>query len=273
MNSYNNSIITDKSKIKSVLIELDKQVISFNVVNLRGTIIAVVKNISTDEENNLCLLVSPLNNSGTNQLRLMSSDWVQQIGINKNILVVNLNKSDVVNLPVVNQSDIYTNSLISDIDNITSSKPVKNNTNKSLQESESKEVKVSLREERLLVKRERRKIGEVIIRKKVETHLVQVPIRREILIIEQIDSPNRQLTEIDLAESEVPGVIINTSDNEDVNFIVRGELISSEIASEVLREISLQQKDGCKKVSLEIEVESHQQQAKYQEIINRWIAK
>ncbi|KST65932.1 DUF2382 domain-containing protein [Mastigocoleus testarum] len=271
MNSYDDAIITDKSKIKSTFIRLDKQVISFHVVNLRGTIIASVKDTYTDQKNNLHLLISPLNNPNEHQQYLMDSDWVQQIGTTQKILVVNLSESDITKLPVINQANIHGESLTPETNTSSPSKLAETSTNEILHSSESREVTVPLLEERLLVKRDKHKLGEVIIRKKVETHLVQVPVRREILIIEQLGSPNKQLTEIDLAESQVPGVTINTNENKDVNFIVRGELMSPQVASEILREISLQQQNSCKKISLEIEVENHEQQVKYQEIINRWM--
>ena len=271
MNPYNSTIITDKSKIPSALLQLDWQVISFNVANLRGAIIAVVKNVYIDKQNNLHLLISPLNNSDENLQYLMSGDWVQQIGIAKKILVVNLNESDITHLPLVSQVSTYTDNSASEINTAVASSLVENPISTTSHSSNSDEVTVPLLEERLLVKHEKRQLGEVIIRKKVETHLVQVPVRREILIIEQVGSPNKQLTEIDLADSKVPGVVINSNDNTEVNFVVKGELISPQIASEILRDIALQEKHGCKKISLEIEVENHEQQVKYQEIINRKI--
>lgn len=271
MNPYNTTIITDKSKIQAALIQLYRQITSFNVVNLKGTIIAAVKNFYVDTRNNLYLLISPLNNYDENLQYLMSSEWIEQIGIPQKILVVNLNESDIVNLPAINQADTYTN-LPSRTDTVDASKLAETPINKTLDSSDSDEVTVPLLEERLLVNRSKRKLGEVIIRKKVKTHLVQVPVRKEVLIIEQIGSPNKQLTEIDLAESEVPGVVVNPSDNTEVNFVVRGELISPQVASEVLREIALEQQHGCKKISIEIEVQNYEQQVKYQEIINRRIA-
>ena len=60
-----------------------------------------------------------------------------------------------------------------------------------LENSVSKEVseeKISLLEERLIVDFVRRKVGEIVIRKEVETCLLQVevPVRREKLIVEQV---------------------------------------------------------------------------------------
>jgi hypothetical protein len=57
---------------------------------------------------------------------------------------------------------------------------------------------IPLLQERLLVERHRRKLGEVIVRKVVETRIVEVPVRREKLIVEQISPEQKQLAVIDL---------------------------------------------------------------------------
>ncbi|MCY7336319.1 MAG: DUF2382 domain-containing protein, partial [Chamaesiphon sp.] len=52
----------------------------------------------------------------------------------------------------------------------------------------------SLLEERLIVNLSRRKLGEIVIRKEIETQILQVevPVQREKLIVEQV-SPEYQL--------------------------------------------------------------------------------
>lgn len=62
---------------------------------------------------------------------------------------------------------------------------------------------IPLLEERLQVNRRRQKIGEVIIRREVETRIVEVPVRREKLIVEQISPEFRQIAAIDLSETEI----------------------------------------------------------------------
>jgi len=52
--------------------------------------------------------------------------------------------------------------------------------------------------ERLVVDRGKRKIGEVIVRKEIETRMIQVPVRREKLIVEQVSPERKQLAEINL---------------------------------------------------------------------------
>ncbi|NJL83932.1 MAG: DUF2382 domain-containing protein [Chloroflexaceae bacterium] len=67
-------------------------------------------------------------------------------------------------------------------------------------------LRVRLLEERLVVDKQRRKIGEVVIRKEVETRMVQIPVRSEKLIVEQIgDLHTERLAEIPLSEETVTG--------------------------------------------------------------------
>lgn len=62
------------------------------------------------------------------------------------------------------------------------------------------EETIPLKEERLMVDRHRRKAGEVIVRKEIETEIIEVPVQREKLIVEQVGDNPKQLAEIDLAE-------------------------------------------------------------------------
>jgi hypothetical protein len=59
---------------------------------------------------------------------------------------------------------------------------------------------IRLLEERLVVDRHKRKVGEVIVRKEIETRYIQVPIQREVLIVEQVDPEFKQLAVVDLGQ-------------------------------------------------------------------------
>lgn len=63
---------------------------------------------------------------------------------------------------------------------------------------------IPLREERLIVDQKRRKVGEVVVRKEIETEIIEVPIQREKLIVEQVGAEPKQLAEIDLTEDQFP---------------------------------------------------------------------
>lgn len=63
---------------------------------------------------------------------------------------------------------------------------------------------IKLLEERLVVNRKRSKVGEISVRKVVETEMVQVPVRREKLVIEKIGE-NVPLVEVGLSETHISG--------------------------------------------------------------------
>lgn len=64
------------------------------------------------------------------------------------------------------------------------------------------EATIRLHEERLSVHRgQRRKVGEVVVRKEIETRLVEVPVRYEKLIVEQVSPNYEQLAVIDLDQT------------------------------------------------------------------------
>lgn len=64
-------------------------------------------------------------------------------------------------------------------------------------------ITIPLKEEKLIIERDRRKVGEVIIRKEVETDFVQVPVKREKLVIEQVGTDHQILAEIPLSQERV----------------------------------------------------------------------
>jgi hypothetical protein len=61
---------------------------------------------------------------------------------------------------------------------------------------------ISLLEERLIARIDRQKIGEIVIRKEVETQIIEIPIRREKLIVEQISPVYKQIAIIDLSSDQ-----------------------------------------------------------------------
>lgn len=62
---------------------------------------------------------------------------------------------------------------------------------------------IPLYEERLVVERSKRKAGEIIIRKKVETEIVEIPVYREKLIIERLDGNSTHLAEIEIGATQL----------------------------------------------------------------------
>ncbi|AFZ56642.1 DUF2382 domain-containing protein [Anabaena cylindrica FACHB-243] len=132
---------------------------------------------------------------------------------------------------------------------------------------------IPLLEERLFVDHSKHKIGEVIVRKQIETQMIQIPIRREKLIIEQVSPEHKQLAEIDLNEREISEILTAAKTSEVTNFesglIVSGEFSSPKIASLLLNAINLEKNQGCQHIKISILVENESQQQRYQEWFNR----
>ncbi len=132
---------------------------------------------------------------------------------------------------------------------------------------------IRLLEERLVIDNHKQKIGEVVVRKLIETRIVEVPVRREKLIVEQVSPKYQQLAEIDLGEEKIIGVELKAPgwDSADFNggLTVNGEFNSPKIASLLLNAIALEANPGCHQVKVTILVEDESHQKKYQE----WFAR
>ncbi len=154
-----------------------------------------------------------------------------------------------------------------------------------------------LLEERLMVDLTRRKIGEVVIRKEIDTQLVQVqiPVRREKLIVEQVSPEYKLLAEIDLGQTNnSDGAITNAipenliSANKDNNpvaiefhdsmnrldrqytHIAYGSTDSVKAASELLKEIGNLPLQGYETIRIEIILKDSKYRDSYQGLVDRY---
>jgi len=117
-------------------------------------------------------------------------------------------------------------------------------------------------EERLVVDRSRRKVGEVVVRKVVETRMVEVPVRREKLVVERTDGSEPPLAEVNLSEERVSGV-------EPTSPTARGEFLSPRAAAEVLQAIAKTHPHGCTRIRIEVEFNDAGIRDNCQEIFDR----
>jgi hypothetical protein len=123
--------------------------------------------------------------------------------------------------------------------------------------------RILLLEERLEVDYKRRKIGEVIIRKTIETRMVEIPVRYEKLLIEQVSPEHKQLVEIDLSNGAIEGVeLVNQA-------VINADFASPRLASQVLYELG-KTLQHCKGVRVEIEVETAELAQVYQEWLDKF---
>ncbi len=125
---------------------------------------------------------------------------------------------------------------------------------------------VPLLEERLRVEYQRRKVGEIIVRKKIETRMIQVPVRYEKLVIEQVGSEQKLLAEVDLSQGVLDNVQLPGMEGP---AIVSGEFKSPNTASYVLDAIAKTLQHRCKNIRIEIELDDSKLQKAYQEWLDQ----
>lgn len=111
---------------------------------------------------------------------------------------------------------------------------------------------ISLLEERLKVTRRKEKVGEVVIRRQVETRMISIPLRREKLIIERVGENPEKLTEVIVAEEVVNGFKYNEVDNNDSLCLNKSQFVSPSTAQELLTDIRQLLSTANIKISLEI---------------------
>ena len=105
-------------------------------------------------------------------------------------------------------------------------------------EINSSEVyQISLLEEKLKVTRRQEKVGEVVIRKQVDTRMVSIPLRRERLIIERAGENPEQLTEVIIAEETVNGFKYDELNDNDSLYLNQSKFLSPSSAQELLTDI------------------------------------
>ncbi|EAW34754.1 DUF2382 domain-containing protein [Lyngbya sp. PCC 8106] len=143
-----------------------------------------------------------------------------------------------------------------------------NDEDESYHESVESET-IRLLAERLEVKHDRHKIGEVVVRKQVETEIVEVPVRREKLIVEQVGSSDKPLAEIDLSQGKIEGVELKTRKSNSDKTTVQGEFISLKAAGDLLHTLAMEDAHGCTKVRVELVLNDPQYQQQYQELFDR----
>jgi hypothetical protein len=128
---------------------------------------------------------------------------------------------------------------------------------------------IPLLEERLIVNFKKQKTAEVVVRKEIETRTINVPVRREKLIVEQLTPTYKQLAEVDLGnfsfeeitfeeKADVNGEPESIVENREKSSfsssepIIKGEFSCIEAARNFLDTISTVSDDGCEIVRIEV---------------------
>ncbi len=315
--------VNDNSSINNLVEKLKYRLKNFAIVAPNGEQLGEVEDFLLDSNRQLKLVVR-VNNNPESQSFLLLSKLIQKIEPANKTVLVNLNQAEFEKLPKYAKPDITTDNTINPISSASESvsesinyssdislgenipttplfeqdmqNEVRSNIN--LDSSNDVHEAVSLGEEiirllgeRVVVARSKRKVGEVIVRKEIETRMVQVPVRYEKLIIEQVGSEPKQLAEIILGEASAnvddqPETVTraNNISQDDINKValtqdtttslngelrVSGKFDSPKTASLLLNAIAMERNQGCKQVRVEIVVENEERKKTYQEWFNR----
>ncbi|AVH70778.1 YsnF/AvaK domain-containing protein [Nostoc sp. 'Lobaria pulmonaria (5183) cyanobiont'] len=270
------------SRTSSSLADLRKKVNNFAVFDNQGQLVGVVHDLIVDGNRRLNLVISNQANQKTAEysqqladkhpsLFRLQSQRIKQIDKPTKSVFIDLNKSEIEYMPEYLESETPgdRNSTEQLAKNQITNSPVEP---VNLEQVPEEQI-IRLIEERLVVESSKRKVGEVIVRKVIETQMVQVPVRREKLIVEQISPERKQLAEIDLGQGEIPGVDLTEVERLEVThdngLTVSGEFSSPKIANLLLNAIALERNNNCKQVRITITVEDESHQKKYQEWFDR----
>ena len=264
------------SRTSTSLADLRKKVNNFAVFDKQGQLVGVVHDLIVDANRRLNLVIS---NQANQQIAdkhpylfRLQSQKIKQIHKPTKSVFIDLNKSEIEYMPEYLETE--TPGEGNPTEQLANNQ-IRNSPVEAVNlEQVTEEQIISLLEERLVIENSKRKVGEVIVRKVIETRMIQVPVRREKLIVEQISPEHKQLAEIDLGQEEIAGVDLTEVEKLgftrfDNGLTVNGEFSSPKIASLLLNAIALEQNHGCKQVRVTIAVEDESHQKKYQEWFDR----
>ena len=302
----------DKARIHDLLEKLRNKLRTFAVISLQGQVIGHIKDFCLDRSRRLYMIISQATVQADSPLSLLSSKYIQKVDTANRVLFVDLSPIEIKNMRTYRPSAEKTGEISENVpmssmpQNATNDfretvPPISSETyppeaevyetenledadNQSFTDSDDipeivEEEIVRLLEERLVVNRGKRKLGEIVVRKEIETRIIEVPIQREKLIIEQVGSETKQLAEIDLWQEEFNNVELREDHSHDTPhsdvppsdslYSVRGEFLSPKAASNLLEAIALQRQHGCAKVRVELVLENPELQETYQKMFDR----
>lgn len=268
---------------------------TFLVKEREGKLVGKIKDIYFDASGKLNFLVSGKHGQNP-RLVVLNIKQLDQVDYQEKILFFKLTLEQIEMLPVTSANDSHEHlelpespnavshsnqtpplaimSHETDADSLHIQNQESPETNEDLDGADldivDREI-IRLLEERLVVHRSKRKVGEVIVRKEIETRMVQVPIHREKLIVEQVGDDPKVLAEIDLGEGQITGLDLSEINHHQPSVpTVSAEFTSVQKASKVLHLIESQPRHGCVKVRLEIVLENPELEETYQKLMDSY---
>ena len=266
------------TRIMSLLETLRQKVQNFAVLDMEGQRVGEVKNLILDANRQLNLVVSEDYNEFNNSRSfLVPSKLIKKVDTSTRSVYMEIDNLATSNQEYLgkeipgNEKFLDNSNTVTQANNSFVNSTVEAKYN--LEDVVEEDI-IRLLGERLIVDSSKRKIGEVIVRKEIETRMVQVPVRREKLIVEQISPEHKQLAEVDLGLTEISGIDLAGKQrpefaNVEGSLTVTGDFSSPKIASLLLNAIALERNHKCKQVRVTIVVEDESTQNKYQEWFDR----
>jgi stress response protein YsnF len=303
------------TRVSSLLEKLRRKVKNFSVLDKQGELVGEVKDLVVGANRQLNFVISKLGEDQgveKNGFFLLLSNLIKKIDAPTKSVSIDLDKSEINYMPeyldretgmidqspenpapseanlnlnreaemLVDNSEHYAARQVNSNDpDVNLEKIDRENTH--VEKFEDYEEIIRLLEERVVVNSTKRKIGEVIVRKEIEIRMVQVPIRCEKLIVEQVSPEHKQLAEIDLGHGDISGfefidgqTPVETTQIAKIEsgLTVSGDFHSPKIASLLLNAIALERNNKCKQVRVTIVVEDEEHQKKYQDWFERTTA-
>lgn len=304
MVSLNAHTLQQKARINTLLDRLKEKVNKFSVVNKQGQILGIVRDLIIDDHRQLSFIVSSKAKENRQYYFQLKSNLVNKIDSKTQSIETNIESSRIEELPEYHEYsadnkriDMEENTINQEVNksiamednavtqevntnDITPTKPAATEVQNEISSGVTKNAEVVEEEiirllgEKLVVDRTKHKVGEVIVRKEIETRMIQVPVRREKLIVEQVNPERKQLAEINLGQGEISEFELQLEEignpvSIDNGLSVSGEFDSPKIASLLLNAIALEKNHGCKKVQVTIVVEDEEHQQTYQKWFSR----
>lgn len=260
---------------------------SFTVKDNKGQLVGKIKDVYFDASGQLNFVVAGLGSENT-RVFILSIKLLKKVDYHQKALFLSINSNQVDLLPGVSANagppslenasephSEFNNSELTNPSTAMSNLTDADRTDENLETDEDEEnfdivdqEVIRLLEERLVINRSKRKVGEVIVRKEIETRMVQVPIQWEKLIVEQVGDDPKVLAEIDLGEGSITGIDLTEVKSVSHEPTVKAEFTSVQKASKILNSIASQPRHGCVKVRLELVLENQQLEETYQ----KWLA-
>ena len=259
---------------------------SFTVKDNKGLLVGKIKDVYFDANGQLNFVVAGLGTENT-RVFIVSIKLLKKVDYHQKALFLSINSEQADMLPGVSPAERqslenasephseFNNSELTNPSIVMSNLTDADRTDENLETDEHEEnfdivdqEVIRLLEERLVINRSKRKVGEVIVRKEIETRMVQVPIQWEKLIVEQVGDDPKVLAEIDLGEGSITGIDLTEIKSDRQEPTVKAEFTSVQKASKILNSIASQPRHGCVKVRLELVLENKQLEDTYQ----KWLA-